>query len=1547
MNIGSIDPSEDIGLVAYTGEEPYYSKQMEWLPVEDGVVKLTIIYNDRADRNNGKKLSGNFVITRSSSKDNFVSWQEVARVYYDNEIPSERVIYDYTVEQGVQYRYAVQQYNRHGFYSNKVYCFERDGSYNILRENGQGKVREVIVDFEDMFLYDGERQLKIRFNPKVSSFKNDLQEQKIDTIGSKYPFIFRNGNVCYKEFPISGMISFQLDNAQFFMTDEDYKQMQLERFEIPDGERKTRFQPTYEYQLFTSGYIAKSDLPLYYQQERTVYPSSINGHENLLKHTEQEGTTVIDYIAVETAVEAARLRNKHTQLFKKVAKNSYSDIYRGTVYNKNDLTGKNINSERYFKLLVLDWLSNGKPKLFRSPTEGNYVVRLMNVSLTPKDNLGRMLHDFTCTAYEIANTDYFSLKDLGIIKIDSAFTESYQWNSLNVADIFTTENYNATTKFYNVNLSGKNIYGFSCLGFEPGDVIQFIADGGSQPTEIVIGQAGSYLYDGPDIVVSIKVLPLHPNGSLPRDIQLKTKGFNYQKFDLIAGIGIHTQMGQQFVGKHDNVFSTAIVGDSGYETASNLFLEEKFEQIPASDNNAQLFDRQTWYIKDKTGYHLPSSDFVYNRNYQYYKRVPSGEKVIMSDLIYLHAKRREIIPIFMSVMNDGATKTYSFINNNFSNSNLVRFSLTPYGNGYVNYESVSADKGYPVWNQRYARLSDDERTKLYDINELVDFSMRNPDIFDKFCLFELYAPSVDAVTGEISWGRWYDRFDTPLSRGWITGIFDPYLYSQDKAQNNLNTYSGWWREDRIVSMKYDPSFNLTYQINGETFTENVSLDKTREITLTNTLTPVDLSIGSGVSMELIYRVKYIDYSMEKEKDSTVKKSKDAYLQAKAQAQANTSQYRTDKYLSQSYPLLLEKYGAEISKLNQIEAYSRVIKDLAEKALAEQKAQIPKGFLTSESVLMRSLSNDLTAIDEELSSVLLQEYSSQLSKIQQVKRNYDRYVDLNINKEIDWLGLDLFIQSGSSEEQMRESIHRSIEPYINHIYKDTRQNLFQFFSPIEDICSSGEASKKAELAEIPSNVQYVAQYKDYLNEKKWQGFFQDFTAFDKTLPVGRWIHKQTITDILWAELKDSVHSESELSKYFHIGSDYLTFPALGDLRLNDKSVYAIQNLDWYLAASRTALKNCQLIKVKYGANQKPVFQFLSDGLETLNNQLTNVLTEQQYQTQYGIPYRSTISQNLQEILSSGEEALLLGDIPLNTYKNIPKSFLETTIDSAIFGGAIVDKTALPSYLNAYCDYYQELPAYLQEKLVDIIIKYVETFRSKYQTAYTYSTYLEEHEENFTSQEVEFIEDAINKYVQERMGRNWASTGIDSAVTDFLKELRAWNSIREKVGAISGDAKTLRKEMISCIAEINKVISAKNVALQQYVAMQKKANSFVNNPDLSSSAQIRTILLQQIEIYANNYHRVLELKDYYTKQHKLLQQKAEITAYPDFLADYADIINSNARFNSDNEYQQKLQDINRYKSILPNETQNTPTQQRLVTNAWAKFVTELADAYKKMR
>jgi hypothetical protein len=64
---------------------------------------------------------------------------------------------------------------------------------------------------------------------------------------------------------------------------------------------------------------------------------------------------------------------------------------------------------------VLEWLTNGKPKLFRSPAEGNYIVRLMNTSLSPNDTLGRMLHSFTSTAYEIAEYNMNNMRKYDIV----------------------------------------------------------------------------------------------------------------------------------------------------------------------------------------------------------------------------------------------------------------------------------------------------------------------------------------------------------------------------------------------------------------------------------------------------------------------------------------------------------------------------------------------------------------------------------------------------------------------------------------------------------------------------------------------------------------------------------------------------------------------------------------------------------------------------------------------------------------------------------------------------------------------------------------------------------------------------------------------------------------------------------------------------------------------------------------------------------------------------------------------------------------------------
>ena len=264
--------------------------------IEDGCILLTIQHTPENPSNNVK-----YIITRASNENQFKDQKKIQE--FTMSLQDKLLFKDYFIQQGVLYKY-------------KLYYEKNDQLYKIYDI-------ECLADFEDMFLSDGERQLCVRFNPKVSSFKSTILESKMDTLGGKYPFIFRNGNVNYKEFPISGLISMTMD---------------------PDSQ-----------------FIQLSDT-----------------------------------ISVATRSKTA------------------GNLADGTDSLAN-LTSNNFYKERIFKTEVLKWLTNGKPKVFRSPAEGNFIVRLMNVSLTPNDTLGRMLHTFNCTAYEIAEYNFENLEKYNLM----------------------------------------------------------------------------------------------------------------------------------------------------------------------------------------------------------------------------------------------------------------------------------------------------------------------------------------------------------------------------------------------------------------------------------------------------------------------------------------------------------------------------------------------------------------------------------------------------------------------------------------------------------------------------------------------------------------------------------------------------------------------------------------------------------------------------------------------------------------------------------------------------------------------------------------------------------------------------------------------------------------------------------------------------------------------------------------------------------------------------------------------------------------------------
>lgn len=261
---------------------------------DNGRVILTI---RKSNITNG--FTGELVLRRASNKTNFTIWEDLKTYKYKGATAIKETFNDMTIESGVWYKYYLQKR------SNGVAA-----STKYIRT-------PIMVIFDDMFLTTKDRQLKIKFNPTVSSFKRTIQESRTDTLGSQFPFIRRNGHANYAQFPIGGLISFQIDESELFTSLEE-------------------------------------------------------------------------------------LFGEHLYLY-----TDYNDDHRITEAN-------NIVYEKLFKDKVIEFLYSEQPKLFRSATEGNFIVKIMDASFSPNATLGRRIVSFTATAYEVAecNIDNFKKYDI-------------------------------------------------------------------------------------------------------------------------------------------------------------------------------------------------------------------------------------------------------------------------------------------------------------------------------------------------------------------------------------------------------------------------------------------------------------------------------------------------------------------------------------------------------------------------------------------------------------------------------------------------------------------------------------------------------------------------------------------------------------------------------------------------------------------------------------------------------------------------------------------------------------------------------------------------------------------------------------------------------------------------------------------------------------------------------------------------------------------------------------------------------------------------------
>ena len=97
--------------------------------------------------------------------------------------------------------------------------------------------------------------------------------------------------------------------------------------------------------------------------------------------------------------------------------NGYTSIYDNYKYNINYYTNQyDFTFERKFREKVEQFLYNIKPKLYKSMQEGNILIKLMEVSLTPKQQLNRLIYTFSATAYEIDSPTIENLIKYNILK---------------------------------------------------------------------------------------------------------------------------------------------------------------------------------------------------------------------------------------------------------------------------------------------------------------------------------------------------------------------------------------------------------------------------------------------------------------------------------------------------------------------------------------------------------------------------------------------------------------------------------------------------------------------------------------------------------------------------------------------------------------------------------------------------------------------------------------------------------------------------------------------------------------------------------------------------------------------------------------------------------------------------------------------------------------------------------------------------------------------------------------------------------------------------
>ena len=165
-------------------------------------LKVSINGSNLIDKN--KTIS--FDVFKASSEDNYSTWLKVNKrsiVPKKDAGNQDYYFFDPILKSGIDYTYAVQL------------------SSGAQKAGEVKQINNVSNNFYNATLLRGNKILKLSYNFKINNFTSKVGRSMVETIGGKYPVFTKNGTLKYKQIGITGLISFEDNLSNKFLSISD------------------------------------------------------------------------------------------------------------------------------------------------------------------------------------------------------------------------------------------------------------------------------------------------------------------------------------------------------------------------------------------------------------------------------------------------------------------------------------------------------------------------------------------------------------------------------------------------------------------------------------------------------------------------------------------------------------------------------------------------------------------------------------------------------------------------------------------------------------------------------------------------------------------------------------------------------------------------------------------------------------------------------------------------------------------------------------------------------------------------------------------------------------------------------------------------------------------------------------------------------------------------------------------------------------------------------------------------------------------------------